>query len=73
MSDLANDFINPHDSSNRINKLVVPEFVIHVIQTGLFVGVGSWSLLAVNAPLVVYHLRRYVPRIVSHPSQQLKF
>mmetsp|Transcript_1658 Transcript_1658/g.3752 ORF Transcript_1658/g.3752 Transcript_1658/m.3752 type:complete len:162 (+) Transcript_1658:178-663(+) len=62
LSDLANDFINPHDSSSRINKLVVPEFVIHAVQTGLFVGVGSWSLLAVNTPLVLFHLRSYMRR-----------
>ena len=60
LSDLANDFINPHDSSNRINKLVMPECVIHAVQTGMFIGVGSWSLLAVNVPLVIYHLRRSV-------------
>mmetsp|Transcript_17984 Transcript_17984/g.28726 ORF Transcript_17984/g.28726 Transcript_17984/m.28726 type:complete len:163 (+) Transcript_17984:451-939(+) len=60
LSDLANDFINPHDSSNRINKLVVPEFVIHIVQTGLFFGVGSWSLVAVNTPLALFHLRSYL-------------
>lgn len=59
LSDLENDFINPHDSSARINKFVVPEYALHAAHTLMFLVTGRYFMFAINLPLVVYHGRQY--------------
>lgn len=59
LSDLENDFINPHDSAARINKFVVPEFAGHAGLTVLLLFTGHWIMFLLNLPLLVYHARHY--------------
>eukprot|EP00218_Dolichomastix_sp_CCMP3274_P008620 CAMPEP_0170145376 /NCGR_PEP_ID=MMETSP0033_2-20121228/19282_1 /TAXON_ID=195969 /ORGANISM="Dolichomastix tenuilepis, Strain CCMP3274" /LENGTH=150 /DNA_ID=CAMNT_0010381945 /DNA_START=57 /DNA_END=509 /DNA_ORIENTATION=+ len=55
LTDLENDFMNPHDASARINKFFIPEVVLHFALTLIFLFTGRWLLFVVNIPLVVYH------------------
>ncbi|GBG61058.1 hypothetical protein CBR_g18650 [Chara braunii] len=59
LSDLENDFINPHDSASRINKCIFPEYIAQGVLTTIFLLSGRWFLFVCNAPLVVHHVRKY--------------
>uniref|UniRef100_A0A0D6R4P6 Protein cornichon homolog 1 n=1 Tax=Araucaria cunninghamii TaxID=56994 RepID=A0A0D6R4P6_ARACU len=59
LSDLEFDFINPYDSSARINRLVIPEFGIQGGLCLLFLLTGHWFMFLISAPLVFYHFQLY--------------
>eukprot|EP00850_Spirogloea_muscicola_P005883 SM000027S09664 [mRNA] locus=s27:628536:629875:+ [translate_table: standard] len=63
LSDLENDFINPHDSASRINLLVAPEAALHAGLSVLHLVTGRWVFALLNAPLVVYHARLWAALI----------
>ena len=60
LADLENDFINPHDSANRINKFVGPEYVLQAIHFLFFLLAGKWSLVLVSLPVVGWLARSYL-------------
>eukprot|EP00850_Spirogloea_muscicola_P015876 SM000125S26081 [mRNA] locus=s125:283292:284582:+ [translate_table: standard] len=62
LSDLENDFINPHDSASRINLLVAPEAALHAGLSVLHLVTGRWIFALLNAPLVAYHARLWQRR-----------
>lgn len=62
LSDLEFDYINPYDSTSRINRLVIPEFVIQGVLCLLFLFTGCWFMCLITAPLVYYHVQLYVRR-----------
>eukprot|EP00959_Pyramimonas_sp_CCMP1952_P336251 7041027-Pyramimonas_sp.AAC.2 len=59
LADLENDFINPHDSANRINKFVTPEYVLQAAHFLLILLGGKWFLAAISFPVVLWLLRAY--------------
>jgi len=62
LSDLEFDYINPYDSTARINRLVIPEFVIQGFLCLLFLLTGCWLMCLITAPLVYYHTQLYMKR-----------
>ncbi|KAJ7524554.1 hypothetical protein O6H91_17G011000 [Diphasiastrum complanatum] len=60
LSDLEFDYINPFDSSNRINKFVLPEFAIQGILSGIYLLSGHWFMFLLNLPLLCFHARLYL-------------
>eukprot|EP00271_Cylindrocystis_brebissonii_P021388 TRINITY_DN7579_c0_g2_i2.p1 TRINITY_DN7579_c0_g2~~TRINITY_DN7579_c0_g2_i2.p1 ORF type:complete len:142 (+),score=30.84 TRINITY_DN7579_c0_g2_i2:440-865(+) len=60
LSDLENDFINPHDSTLRINKFLLPEMVLQGSLTALYLVTGRWFMFLFNVPLLLFHLRLYL-------------
>lgn len=62
LSDLEFDYINPYDSTARINRLVIPEFVIQGFLCLLFLLTGCWFMCLITAPLVYYHTQLYMKR-----------
>lgn len=56
LSDLEFDYINPFDSSSRINSFIIPEFVIHGILSCVYLLTGHWLLFLLNVPLTYYHV-----------------
>jgi len=62
LSDLEFDYINPYDSTARINRLVIPEFVVQSVLCLLFLFTGCWLMCLITAPLVYYHAQLYVRR-----------
>ncbi|XP_066371959.1 protein cornichon homolog 1-like [Miscanthus floridulus] len=62
LADLEFDYINPFDSSSRINKVVMPEFVLQVLLSVLFLLSGHWAMFLLSLPLVYYNYTLYQRR-----------
>lgn len=60
LSDLEFDFINPYDSSSRVNMVVIPEFAIQGGLCLLFLFSGHWFMFLLSAPLMYYHVQLYM-------------
>uniref|UniRef100_A0A7S1SUI6 Cornichon family protein n=1 Tax=Tetraselmis chuii TaxID=63592 RepID=A0A7S1SUI6_9CHLO len=59
LSDLENDFINPHDSCTRVNRLVVPELVAQAVLTGLLLVSGKWFVAIFQIAVLAFHIHRF--------------
>lgn len=62
LADLEFDYINPFDSSSRINKVVMPEFVLQALLSVLFLISGHWPMFLLSAPMVYYNYTLYQRR-----------
>lgn len=62
VDELKNDYRNPVDFSSNLNMLILPEYGLHVFITLLLLGFGYWFTFTWNAPLVGYHVWRYLKR-----------
>ena len=38
---------------------VLPEYILHILFNFLFLLAGEWFSIALNAPLIAYHIHRY--------------
>jgi hypothetical protein len=55
LADLEFDYINPFDSSSRINKVIMPEFVLQALLSVLFLLSGHWAMFLLSVPMVYYN------------------
>lgn len=55
LADLEFDYINPFDSSSRINKVVMPEFILQAVLSVLFLLSGHWAMFLLSVPMVYYN------------------
>lgn len=62
LADLEFDYINPYDSSSRINAVILPEFVLQGILCLLFLVSGHWMMFIFAAPMLYYNVRLYQRR-----------
>jgi len=62
--ELKTDYKNPIDQCNSLNPLVLPEYLMHGFCLLLFLLAGEWFSVLVNAPLLAYHVNRYINRPV---------
>ncbi|KAF6175912.1 hypothetical protein GIB67_003400 [Kingdonia uniflora] len=62
LSDLESDYINPFDSSSRINALVVKEFLVQGMLCAAFILTWHWFMFLLSAPITYYHLTLYMKR-----------
>ncbi|XP_078432964.1 protein cornichon homolog 2-like [Wolffia australiana] len=62
LSDLEFDYINPYDSSSRINAAVIPEFLVQALLSVIFLLTWHWFSFLMMAPVTYYHLRLYLKR-----------
>ncbi|XP_008791286.1 protein cornichon homolog 4 [Phoenix dactylifera] len=62
LADLEFDYINPYDSSLRINKVVIPEFVLQGVLCLLFLLSGHWLMFLFCVPNLYYNVRLYRQR-----------
>ncbi|RLN11584.1 hypothetical protein C2845_PM09G01880 [Panicum miliaceum] len=62
LADLEFDYINPFDSSSRINKVVMPEFVLQALLSVLFLLSGHWAMFLISVPMVYYNYTLYQRR-----------
>ncbi|CAA6672329.1 unnamed protein product [Spirodela intermedia] len=62
LSDLEFDYINPYDSSSRINAVVTPEFVVQGVLCVLFLLSLHWFPFLIMAPITYYHSKLYLSR-----------
>ncbi|XP_074306965.1 protein cornichon homolog 1 isoform X2 [Silene latifolia] len=62
LSDLEADYMNPYESSSKINSVVVPEFILQGAVCALFLVTGHRFMFLVTLPLSVYHARLFAKR-----------
>ncbi|XP_055989647.1 protein cornichon homolog 1 isoform X2 [Sorex fumeus] len=67
--ELKTDYKNPIDQCNTLNPLVLPEYLIHAFFCVMFLCAAEWLTLALNMPLLAYHIWRYMSRpVMSGPG-----
>ena len=59
LTDLQNDFMNPHDTANRINKLVKPEVLFHLVVVVITTAMRRFGLCFMHLPVLLYSLKLY--------------
>ncbi|CAN1333104.1 Protein cornichon homolog 4 [Linum perenne] len=57
LADLESDYINPYDSSSRINKAILPEYIAEAALCFFFLVTGHWCMALVCAPYLYYNVR----------------
>ncbi|XP_044509315.1 protein cornichon homolog 4-like [Mangifera indica] len=62
LADLEFDYINPYDSSSRINQVVLPEFIMQGVLCVFFLITGHWVMTLLFAPYLYYNVRLYTRR-----------
>ncbi|CAI8613015.1 unnamed protein product [Vicia faba] len=58
--DLEFDYINPYDSTFRINQVILPEFFIQAIFCFLNLFGGHWFIFLISLPCLYYNASLYV-------------
>lgn len=62
VDELRNDYRNPVDFCQNLNRLVLPEYGLHLGMTVMLLVCGYWISFLLNVPLVAYHILRYLRR-----------
>ncbi|GMJ04820.1 hypothetical protein like AT1G12390 [Hibiscus trionum] len=62
LADLEFDFINPYDSSSRINKVVLPEFFLQGFLCLFYLLTGHWVMSLLCTPYSYYNIRLYTSK-----------
>ncbi|XP_015899029.1 protein cornichon homolog 1 isoform X2 [Ziziphus jujuba] len=62
LTDLEADYINPFESSSRINSLVYPEFIVHGVLCALFLLTWHWFLFLITLPMSAYFVMLFLKR-----------
>ncbi|KAJ9565387.1 hypothetical protein OSB04_001353 [Centaurea solstitialis] len=62
LSDLEADYMNPYESSSRINAVVVPEMVLHGLCSALLLFTGYWFMFLLTLPITIYNSMLYINR-----------
>ncbi|KNA24849.1 hypothetical protein SOVF_011490 [Spinacia oleracea] len=60
LADLEFDYINPYDSTVRINQVVLPEYVIQGGLFLLFLLTGHWIMALLCAPYLYFNVKMYM-------------
>jgi len=60
--ELKSNYKNPIELCNQLNPLVLPEYAVHLLFNMMFLFAGEWVTLMLNAPLIAYHVHRYINR-----------
>ncbi|KAI7843681.1 hypothetical protein COHA_002581 [Chlorella ohadii] len=62
LSDLESDYINPHDATNNVNWVVLPEYGCQAALTAVLLLTGHWLYGGLHAVLLAYHVRQFMRR-----------
>ncbi|KAL5660111.1 hypothetical protein ACJX0J_027236, partial [Zea mays] len=62
LSDLEYDYINPYDSSSRINAVVLIEYSLQGALCASFLLTLHWFPFLVMTPVTYYHVKLYLAR-----------
>ncbi|CAD6208411.1 GSCOCG00003419001-RA-CDS [Cotesia congregata] len=67
--ELKTEYKNPIEQCNSLNPLVPFEYGLHLLINFLFLISGEWFSILINAPLIAYHINRYLTRpVMSGPG-----
>ncbi|KAG8662162.1 protein cornichon homolog 4 isoform X1 [Manihot esculenta] len=59
LADLEFDYINPYDSSSRINKVILPEYITEGVLGLFYLLTGHWCMSLLCGPYLYYNVRLY--------------
>lgn len=62
LTDLECDYINPYDSSSRINAVIIPEFVVQGALSILLILTWHWFSFLLMVPVTYYHIRLFMDK-----------
>ncbi|KAJ3691034.1 hypothetical protein LUZ61_020198 [Rhynchospora tenuis] len=62
LADLEFDYINPYDTASRINKVMIPEFILQGILSLVLLFSGHWIMFLLSLPFVYYNYTVYQKR-----------
>ncbi|KAJ4775132.1 Cornichon family protein [Rhynchospora pubera] len=62
LADLEFDYINPYDTASRINKVMIPEFILQGILSLVLLFSGHWIMFLLSLPFVYYNYNVYQKR-----------
>ncbi|CAN7050421.1 unnamed protein product [Brassica oleracea var. botrytis] len=62
LTDLEADYLNPFETSTRINRLILPEFILQGSLCVLFLITWHWVFFLVALPVTCYHAMLYKER-----------
>ncbi|CAA0831493.1 Protein cornichon homolog 4 [Striga hermonthica] len=62
LADLEFDYINPYDTTYRINVVVLPEYMLQAALCVLFLVTGHWTMTLFGIPYLYYNVRLYLQR-----------
>lgn len=57
LADLEFDYINPYDSSSRINRVILPEFISQGVLCLFYLATGHWCMSLFCVPYLYYNVR----------------
>ncbi|KAF1001743.1 protein cornichon homolog 2-like isoform X1 [Apium graveolens] len=60
LSDLEADYLNPYDSSSRINSVVVPEMLVQGVLCALFLVTGNFYMFILTLPNACYNAKLFM-------------
>ncbi|RXI06894.1 hypothetical protein DVH24_026030 [Malus domestica] len=60
--DLEYDYINPYDSSSRINSVILPEFIVQGVLCFILLIAQHWFMLFMALPHLYYNVNLYMTR-----------
>uniref|UniRef100_A0A7N0TC41 Cornichon family protein n=1 Tax=Kalanchoe fedtschenkoi TaxID=63787 RepID=A0A7N0TC41_KALFE len=63
LSDLESDYLNPYESSSRINALILPEFILQTVLCALFLLTWHWFMFMLTLPLTYYNVTLYIKKL----------
>ncbi|EDO40261.1 predicted protein [Nematostella vectensis] len=66
LSDLECDYINARTCCRRLNWFVLPELIAHGMLTVLLLFHYQWIFFVLNAPLMGWHIYRYINKPVGN-------
>ncbi|KAK3434505.1 hypothetical protein EUGRSUZ_D01977 [Eucalyptus grandis] len=62
LADLEFDYINPYDSSSRINSVVMPEFIGQGVLCFFYLVTGHWFMSLLCVPYLYHNVQSYMRR-----------
>ena len=71
LDDLQADFVNPHDASRRINRLVDYEIGAWVAASALMLCGGHYVIFAANAPMMYWEYARREARTLRIDATEI--
>ncbi|KYQ93309.1 hypothetical protein DLAC_05976 [Tieghemostelium lacteum] len=62
LTDLEGNDINSIEFSRRMNKIILPEYIMHAVFTVWYMLTFRFIIFLLNLPVLVYHYLRYQER-----------
>nr|GMD41724.1 protein cornichon homolog 1 isoform X2 [Ipomoea batatas]GMD46399.1 protein cornichon homolog 1 isoform X2 [Ipomoea batatas]GMD47933.1 protein cornichon homolog 1 isoform X2 [Ipomoea batatas] len=62
LSDLEADYMNPYESSSRINNVILKEYVLQGVFCILFLVTGHWFLFLLTVLPTYYNVKKFLSR-----------